>query len=99
MLMVFNIKLHGGWKPYTIGTTITLTNIGDTVQFQDVNPGNYSSSSYRKFATNGNIAASGNLLSLNNYSTVVPDFGFYKIFGSCSSLTTPPEIPAETIGH
>ena len=46
----------------------------------------------------GKIAASGNLLSLNNYSTVVPDFGFYLIFGSCSSLTTPPEIPAETIG-
>ena len=46
----------------------------------------------------GKIAGSGNLLSLNNYSTVVPDFGFYLIFGSCSSLTTPPEIPAETIG-
>ena len=30
----------GGWQPYTIGTTITLTNVGDYVQFQDLNPRN-----------------------------------------------------------
>lgn len=87
-------RTTGGWQPYTIGETITLTNVGDFVQFQDLNPGNYSDYKYRKFVMTGKIAASGNIQSMLNYSDECMEYCYKCMFEECAVLTTPPELPA-----
>ena len=89
----------GLWLPYTIGTTVTLDEVGDSVQFWNsadtLSNGN---SSYVKFVLSGLIAASGNLMSLLNYADAVPSYGFRKLFSEASALTSSPELTAKTIG-
>lgn len=53
----YKTKQSGGWQSYTIGTTITLSNVGDYVQFQDLHPGNLTGSYRREFSMTGKIAA------------------------------------------
>jgi hypothetical protein len=93
----YRLGESGGWQPYTIGTNITLSNVGDYVQFQDLNPGNISSTNYRKFVMTGRIAASGNIQSMLNYSDICTEHCYHRMFQGCSSLTTAPELPATTL--
>lgn len=87
-------RTTGDWQPYTIGETITLTNVGDTVQFQDLNPGTYNLSNYRQFKMTGKIAASGNIQSMLNYSDKCTPYCYRSMFSSCTVLTSTPELPA-----
>ena len=51
----------------------------------------------KKFVMTGSIVASGNIMSLLNFSTTLTDFAFYKLFNSCTSLTTAPALSATTL--
>ena len=42
----------------------------------------------------GSIAASGNIISLLNFSTTLTDYAFYELFNNCTSLTAAPALLA-----
>ena len=46
---------------------------------------------------NGSIAASGNIMSLLNFSDTLTPYAFYYLFSGCISLTTAPNLPAITM--
>lgn len=92
------------WNTYTIGNTITLTNIGDNVKFKGINS-TFSSSinDYYKFQMSGKIAASGDVTSLLNgvggdVNLTGKNYCFYYMFLGCNSLITAPELPSTTLG-
>lgn len=88
----------GAWLAYTPGTTVTLANVGDFVQFQNTAAAlSTSASAYVQFAMTGHIDGSGNVQSLLNYSQSVPAYAFYRLFRNCTALETPPELPAMTL--
>ena len=56
-------------------------------------------SNYSTFQFSGSVGASGDcttLLTING-SNAVPQYAFYRLFVSCTSLTTAPELPATTL--
>ena len=52
---------------------------------------------YKCFVMTGSIAASGNIMSLLNFSDTLPEFAFYSLFKRCTSLVQAPELPATTL--
>jgi hypothetical protein len=97
--------LEGSWSDYTVGSTITLANVGDKVYFrakQDNNAFATGTSNYNKFVMTGKIAASGNINALLKTDGSVDDLStrdlcYYNMFEGCTSLTQAPELPAETL--
>ena len=96
------------WSPFVVGTTtVTLASIGDKVWLKANSGGNArfgsSTSNYNTFSLSGQIAASGNIMSLLDGETesytisVESNYCFFMLFSGCSSLTTAPELPATTI--
>ena len=93
------------WQPFVVGTTtITLSNIGDSVCFAAVkdNAGMGSSTSnYNYFVLSGSIAASGSIMSMldgNGISTdITQTYCFSYLFKNCTDLTSAPELPATTL--
>ena len=47
----------------------------------------------------GSIAATGNIMSLLNFSSILTNYAFYKLFDTCASLTTTPELPATILAE
>ena len=91
--------MNGVWSPYTVGTVLTLDNIGDRIQFWNTETSLSSSQqNYAQFATTGKLAASGNLQSMLNWIDSVPAWGFYRLFYDNKALTTLPEFTAATLG-
>ena len=89
-------------------TPITLANIGDHVFFRAGEGGNdrfaYNAGAYRYFTLTGNVAASGDIMSLldasnhSNYSLSGHSaFALAYLFYGCTSLTTAPSLPATTL--
>lgn len=99
------------WEILSAGSTITLSNVGDKVYFKGNNPNGIGTgvdgdvTSELHFVMSGTIAASGNINSLldNADGSQLPnneipdDYCFYNLFYQCTSLTTPPELPATTL--
>ena len=54
---------------------------------------------YKRFVMTGSIAASGNIMSLLNFSDTLTNYAFYYLFQGCTSLTTTPELPATTLAQ
>ena len=52
---------------------------------------------YKYFIMTGSIAASGNIMSLLNFSDTLTDYGFVYLFTRCKSLTTAPTLPSTTL--
>ena len=52
---------------------------------------------YKQFIMTGSIAASGNIMSLLNFSDTLPAYAFFGLFKECTSLTQTPELPATTL--
>ena len=52
---------------------------------------------YKTFNITGSIAASGNIMSLLNFSDTLPDYAFLRLFNECTPLTSAPELPAATL--
>ena len=94
----YRIGTSGGWSPYTIDTEITLTNVGDCVQFQNtLETLGTDSSNYVQFVMTGKIAASGNCMSMLNFSDKMTAYAFYYLFDGCTSLVNAPELPATVL--
>ena len=91
----YRLGKSGAWLAYTIGTTITLTNVGDSVQFwNSADTLTTNSSNYVRFATSGKISCSGNIQSLLNFSDTCPQYCFWLLFLSNTALTSAPDMPA-----
>ena len=79
-----NINLNNGDEVYIRGILNTINNMTDTTQFK----------------MSGKIAAYGNCNALWNYEDLnapLKEFCGFNMFGSCTSLTTAPELPATTL--
>lgn len=82
------------WNNYTMGDTLTLTNIGDKVCFKATTTNSamasYAINNYNKFVMTGQIAASGNINSLlnENYDAVTtcPTLAYVGLFDGCTGL-------------
>ena len=97
---VIQYKLNNGqWQTWDL-SAVSLHD-GDKMYLKsdDEIPISESNSIYKQFTTTGSIAASGNIMSLLNFSTTLTDHAFYKMFEHCSSLTTAPELPATTLAE
>lgn len=98
---------NGDWTSYTIGSTISLSNIGDKVYMRAVPKGNlqlaHAYNVYYYFVMTGKIAASGNVNTLLNpdpnaeVSLEGTRYCYNSMFSNCSSLTQAPELPATTL--
>ena len=97
------------WRTYTwtlgytsVWETITLSNVWDKVYFknQDVIT-TLSGSSPHRFYMTWSIAASWDVTYLlnPNGTTTIWNGAFQRLFEQCSSLTTPPELPATTLAQ
>jgi hypothetical protein len=99
------------WNDYTLGSTITLTNVGDRVGFiaKTTNNGfSTSNSAYHVFQGTGQLSVSGNINSLldrNNYRTItdistVSNRVFNWMFYGMTSLVSAEDLtfPATKIG-
>lgn len=98
---VFQYKINNGqWKNWN-WSKVSLSN-GDKmyIKSDDTKPmseflTNYTW--YKYFVMTGSIAASGNIMSLLNFSDTLTDHGFYNLFKYCTALTSAPELPATTM--
>lgn len=83
------------WMSYTPDTTVTLSNIGDYVQFRNTETTLSSSRDHHvRFVMTGLVSASGNIMSMLNYSASCSDYCFYELFAVCNQMITAPEMPA-----
>lgn len=102
--VTLEITTDGSWSTYTIWDVITLNNVWDKVFFRNTSTSNtyftIDINNYYKFVMTWSIAWSGDITSLinKNRTIAIPNTCFYYLFWDCTSLTTPPELPATTIG-
>lgn len=97
------------FSTYTVGTTITLSNVNDEVLFRAGSTGQTAladdSSNYHKFTMTGSISIEDDNISylLNKNAvpktTQLPDYAFYGLFNGCSALQNAPELPWTTMGE
>ena len=95
---VIQYKLNDGqWQNWDL-SAVTLTD-GDKMYLKsdDNIPISESDNIRKQFNMSGSIAASGNIMSLLNFSTTLPDYAFISLFEKCASLTQAPELPATTL--
>ena len=95
---VIQYKLNNGrWQNWDL-SEVSLHD-GDKMYLKsdDEIPISESDGIYKQFVMTGSIAASGNIMSLLNFSTTLTDYAFCKMFDHCSSLTQAPELPATTL--
>lgn len=85
---VIQYKINNGqWQTWDL-SAITLHN-GDKmyVKSDDTWPVSESDTIYKRFDMTGSIAASGNILSLVNFNTILEDYAFVFLFRGCTTLT------------
>lgn len=96
------------WTPYTVGTTITLANVGDKVYFAAGEGGNttwatQSYSNYNMFRGTGRYSASGNIMTLldkDDPPTAITTANcFANLFNGNTALTAAPRLPASTLAN
>ena len=96
------------WAEFVVGTTtVTLANVGDKVwlkadQNKNIQIGS-SARNYNYFTLGGMIAASGNIMSLldgdnETYDASGASYIFCSLFRNCTSLISPPDLPATALG-
>ena len=99
----FEVDKGNGWEGYAFGTVIPL-NAGESCKWRcKSHPTTQSDQNYVQFVMAGKIEASGNVNSMlssdfeNLTSLSGCNYAFYRLFGSCSSLTQAPQLPATTL--
>ncbi len=90
------------WTTYTIGRTISLSNIGDSVMFRGNNISiSRSDSAYCQFQFGDTVEVSGNIMTLvdkTGKSTTIPnDYCFAYLFKNCSTMVSAPRLPATNL--
>lgn len=96
-------SLDGNWIKYNFngknGTEITL-NENEIVQFRNVNKTfSLDKDNYFKFKLSGELECEGDLNSMIYYEDDLPDYAFYCLFHSCSSLYVSPIIKSNSLGN
>lgn len=90
------------WDDYTLGTTITLENVDDTVKFKGTNDSlSDGSSNYHKFVMTGKLTANGDVTSLFNETGddyPLSNYSCCNLFSGCSSLQKAPSLPSTNLG-
>ena len=93
------------WSTFNYNTTISLAT-GESAYIRGVNEAMaYNDTSYNSFVMTGRIEASGNVMSLlfgknlKNALTISNRYCFCRLFYNCTSLVTPPELPATTFNN
>ena len=92
---VIQYKLNDGqWQTWDL-SAVTLHD-GDKMYLKsdDEIPISETETICKIFVMTGSIAASGNTMSLLNFTDTLPDYAFCNMFNSCTSLTTAPDLPA-----
>ena len=89
-------KNGGTWTNYTIGSVIELSS-NQTVAFSGANDHFSNPQSFYQFAMTGTIEAHGNIQSLLNFSDSCTNWCYGNMFFGCTSLITPPQLPATTL--
>ena len=86
------------WHHFVAGeTSVTLSNINDTVLFAGSSVATATSSSaYCSFSIGASISASGNAMSLIGYGNLT-SYAFSGLFENCTSLTSAPDLPATSL--
>ena len=95
---VIQYKLNNGeWQNWDL-SAVTLAN-GDKMYLKsdDEIPVSESNRIYKQFVMTGSIAASGNIMSLRNFSDTLTQNIFYSLFEGCTVLTAAPKLPATTL--
>ncbi|MBP5456494.1 MAG: leucine-rich repeat protein, partial [Paludibacteraceae bacterium] len=91
------------WYPLEANVKVLLANKGDKVYVRGDNPTGFShtNESYTSFKMEGNVAASGSVMSLIDKKgdvTEIPNANCFRaLFNGCASLTQAPELPATTL--
>lgn len=94
----YRLGKSGKWLPYTIGNSIPLTNLGDSVQFwNSAETLSSSAVNYVKFQMSGTVSAYGNIQSMINWADYCPNLCFHRLFEDCIAMVTPPDFPALTL--
>lgn len=97
---VIQYKINNGeWQTWDL-LAVSLAD-GDKMYLKsdDDIPISESSYVYKKFVMDGSIAASGNIMSLLNFSTTLTNNAFINLFEQCKALTQAPELPATTLAE
>ena len=95
---VIQYKLNNGqWQTWDL-SAVTLAD-GDKMYIKSDDEISMAESAniYKMFVMTGSIAASGNTMSLLNFSDTLTDYGLCDLFKGCTSLTTAPELPSVTL--
>lgn len=104
----YSIDNGATFSPYTVGTTVTLSNVNDVVIFRAGSTGQTAladdSSNYHKFVMSGSITLEDDVSYLLNKNavpstTALADYAFYGLFNGCASLQNAPELPWTTMGE
>ena len=97
---VLQYKINDGqWQTWDL-SAVTLAD-GDKMYLKsdDEIPMSESNTTYKYFVMTGSIAASGNIMSLLNFSDTLTNYALLYLFNNCSSLTTAPELTATTLAE
>lgn len=88
------------WNTMNTSTSISLSNPGDKVYIRGILSADGGSLYYTQFKMTGKIAASGNCNAIWNYQDLeapLKAYCGYGMFQDCTSLTTAPVLPANTL--
>ena len=97
---VIQYKLNNGrWQTWDLSAVSLADGDKMYIKSDDEIPIGEAYNIYKKFVMTGSIAASGNVMSLLNFSTILTNYAFYSMFSECTSLTTAPELPATTLAN
>ena len=97
----YSVDEGATWNNMDTSTSVSLAQ-GDKMYVRGQLSGNNSNSNYTQFKMTGSIAASGNMNYIwnkNNPKSTTLSYSIcgYHMFQGCTSLTTPPELPATTL--
>ena len=97
---VIQYKLNNGqWQTWDL-SAVTLAD-GDKMYIKSDDEISMAESTniYKMFVMTGSIAASGNTMSLLNFSDTLTDYAFCKLFLGCQALNQVPELPATILAQ
>ena len=97
---VIQYKLNDGqWQNWDLSAVSLADGYKMYIKSDDTIPMSESNAIYKHFVMTGSIAASGNTMSLLNFSTTLTDYAFYKLFYNCKALTQAPVLLATTLAQ
>ena len=96
---VIQYKLNDGeWQTWDLSGVMLHDGDKMYVKSDDTIPLSENEIIYKQFEIMGTVAASGNIMSLLNFSDTLPSYAFYYLFYN-STLTQAPELPAATLDN